>query len=305
MNRRNHAGPPLLLLLFVAWMHIGQGLYAAQAEKASYIWPTPKALIISGRYEKGKHEALDITGPEGSEVVASRGGIVVELFTGCKNVDGWQTGISCASAGCEEASRNNAPYRGFCNRGLGNGVVIRHEDDSYAVYGHLIAPDPMLAKGREVSQGQRLGIMGSTGRSTGRHLHFALTRPQSNSYRQNRRDPNEVLMGFAVVTTTEAKNITDASAEVHGKITYIGDARPTEAGVYVGTSPTDLIKALRFEEKEIPETPNIRMWYYFMSIEGKKLSPSTTYYWRAYAVVGNEERLGEIHSFTTARLAKD
>lgn len=296
MNKRKHVG----LLLLLVWMVTCQGFYSARAEETPYIWPAPNALIISGRYEKGKHEALDITGPEGSEIVASREGVVVELFTGCQNEDGWETHVSCTSAGCSEASRNNAPYGGFCNRGLGNGVVIRHEDDSYAVYGHLNALDSMLSIGQHVRQGQPLGPMGSTGRSTGRHLHFALTKPQSNGYTQKRRNPNEVLSGFAVVTTTEAKNITDSGAEVYGKIAYVGDARPTEAGVYVGASPNDLVKALRFEENEIPDTSNIRMWYYFMSFGGEKLSPQTTYYWRAYAVVEDEECFGEIHSFTTA-----
>lgn len=57
--------------------------------------------------------------------------------------------------------------------GLGNAVVITHSigGQTYTtVYGHLNSID--VSTGQKVSQGQRIGAMGNTGRSTGPHLHF-------------------------------------------------------------------------------------------------------------------------------------
>lgn len=60
--------------------------------------------------------------------------------------------------------------------GYGNYVVIEHnlEDDAkiYTLYGHMKEGSITVTKGEKVKTGQVLGIMGSTGNSTGPHLHF-------------------------------------------------------------------------------------------------------------------------------------
>ena len=56
-------------------------------------------------------------------------------------------------------------------RGLGNYVVIKHDGD-YSLYAHL--DERVVKQGQMVTQGQLIGYMGTTGDSTGCHLHFGM-----------------------------------------------------------------------------------------------------------------------------------
>lgn len=67
-----------------------------------------------------------------------------------------------------EAKRNsNGTYRSY-----GEYVVINHHDGTMTLYAHMLSGTRKVSKGQEVSQGQVLGTVGSTGNSTGTHLHF-------------------------------------------------------------------------------------------------------------------------------------
>ncbi len=54
----------------------------------------------------------------------------------------------------------------------GNYVIIEHEDGFSTVYAHL--EDILCEEGQEVARGDQIGTVGSSGRSTGPHLHFEL-----------------------------------------------------------------------------------------------------------------------------------
>ncbi|MEP6824959.1 MAG: M23 family metallopeptidase, partial [Ramlibacter sp.] len=54
--------------------------------------------------------------------------------------------------------------------GFGNVVMVKHSNSDMTVYAHLSRID--VRSGQGVSQGQRLGAVGSTGWATGPHLHF-------------------------------------------------------------------------------------------------------------------------------------
>ncbi len=56
--------------------------------------------------------------------------------------------------------------------GYGNLVVIQHSDGRETRYAHL--ERPLVAEGDRVAAGQQIGLSGSTGRSTGPHLHFEI-----------------------------------------------------------------------------------------------------------------------------------
>lgn len=54
--------------------------------------------------------------------------------------------------------------------GYGTHVRVRHADGAMTIYGHL--SKSYVSKGQKVKQGDRLGLSGNTGDSTGAHLHF-------------------------------------------------------------------------------------------------------------------------------------
>lgn len=62
------------------------------------------------------------------------------------------------------------------NTGWGNFVVVEDQNGYRAVYAHLHTPSP-LREGEIVSQGTKIGYMGSSGRSTASHLHFSVIKP--------------------------------------------------------------------------------------------------------------------------------
>ncbi|MDR0998816.1 MAG: M23 family metallopeptidase [Treponema sp.] len=94
---------------------------------------------VTGRYRI--HEGLDLAAPEGTEVFAVRDGVVSE------------TGYSPV---------------------YGNYVIVRHGSDWTSLYGHLSKIEITLRQ--ELRSGSLIGRVGSTGQSTGPHLHFELRR---------------------------------------------------------------------------------------------------------------------------------
>jgi murein DD-endopeptidase MepM/ murein hydrolase activator NlpD len=76
------------------------------------------------------------------------------------------TPIHAAAAGTVTGARPNGGY--------GNWIEISHDDGLKTVYGHLSAFAADLIEGAWVERGQIIGFVGTTGRSTGPHLHFEL-----------------------------------------------------------------------------------------------------------------------------------
>ena len=71
-------------------------------------------------------------------------------------------------------------YAGWDNTGYGNMTLIDHGNGFRTRYAHQSAFK--VSVGQQVSKGQLIGLMGSTGRSTGPHLHFEII---YNGVRQN------------------------------------------------------------------------------------------------------------------------
>ncbi len=98
-------------------------------------------------WSSGSHSGVDFRAASGSSVVAVGAGTVVEA--------GW-------------------------GGAYGNNVVLRMGDGTYTQYGHLSSIT--VSVGQSVTSGQRIGLSGSTGNSTGPHLHFeARTTPEYGS----------------------------------------------------------------------------------------------------------------------------
>ncbi|HVL42087.1 MAG TPA: M23 family metallopeptidase [Brevundimonas sp.] len=72
------------------------------------------------------------------------------------------------------AAEGSVTRTGYDAAGYGRFVEIRHPNGMSTLYGHLSRLD--VASGDHVDGGQRIGLVGSTGRSTGPHLHFEVRR---------------------------------------------------------------------------------------------------------------------------------
>lgn len=98
------------------------------------------------------------------------GGIKSQGLHGHNGVDiaaSFGTNILAAAAGEVIVSRNSG-----WNGGYGSYVVIKHNNGTQTLYAHLSATN--VSAGDHVAQGQVIGAMGRTGKSTGVHLHFEI-----------------------------------------------------------------------------------------------------------------------------------
>lgn len=103
-------------------------------------------------------------------------GMTITQYFGATDFNPWHTGIDVDSRSgwdifaADGGTITNASY-GW-GGGYGNHVMIDHGNGYVTLYGHLSALD--VSVGQTVSKGQRIGTMGSTGWSTGPHLHFEI-----------------------------------------------------------------------------------------------------------------------------------
>jgi murein DD-endopeptidase MepM/ murein hydrolase activator NlpD len=125
-----------------------------------FIWPVPGHTRISSGYgwrtdPKQFHYGLDISdgGIYGAEVVAAAGGVVV----------------------VSDDEEDSGPFGRY-----GQVVVIDHGDGLVSVYGHM--RERAVSVGQHVSAGQTIGYVGSSGWSTGSHLHFEVRKDYPNVY---------------------------------------------------------------------------------------------------------------------------
>ena len=108
-----------------------------------FIWPVPNYRYCS-RWYGGRHRGVDICAPAGTPIYASAGGTVTKA------------GYNKAGAGT----------------GYGYSVIINHGGGYSTVYAHCLSLT--VSAGQTVKQGQLIGYLGSTGRSTGNHCHFEI-----------------------------------------------------------------------------------------------------------------------------------
>lgn len=126
-------------------------------DDGSFVWPCPGHTYLTSTFDENRgannHGALDIADATiyGAAVVAAQSGVVFSAYNGCTHDYGKYS--SCG-----------------CGGGYGNYVMIDHGNGKITIYGHLC--DVVVSIGDTVSAGQLIGYVGSTGYSTGPHLHF-------------------------------------------------------------------------------------------------------------------------------------
>jgi len=120
-------------------VHVYSGPIPQGAAKGTgaFVWPT--SGVITQKFW-ARHKAIDIGAPTGTPVVAADSGYVVKA--------------------------------GWSKYGYGNYIVIDHGNGFQTLYAHLSAI--LVQVGQSVAKGTRIGSVGSTGRSTGPHLHFEI-----------------------------------------------------------------------------------------------------------------------------------
>ncbi len=93
---------------------------------------------------------------------------------------GWHTGIDLVSDNTNIYSNcDGTVYKTGWDNSYGNYIVVKNSDGKYHWFCHLSKIN--VSKGNKVTRTSVIGIMGSTGNSTGRHLHFEI-RNTSNKY---------------------------------------------------------------------------------------------------------------------------
>jgi len=114
-----------------------EGDYSGAYGSGAFAWPTASTTLSGNDYWSG-HLGIDIAGYLGDGVFASDAGVVV--------------------------------FAGWANGGYGYMVMIDHGNGYQTLYAHLSAYN--VSCGQSVYTGTYLGAVGSTGNSTGPHLHF-------------------------------------------------------------------------------------------------------------------------------------
>jgi len=118
-------------------------------ETAPYIWPAEGTLTSRYGWRWGRlHKGIDIAGPIGTRILSVAPGEV--------KFAGWDRG------------------------GYGYLVEIRHDNGNLTRYAHN--SHILVRKGQQVNQGQQIAEMGSTGYSTGPHLHFEFHIPGKGAH---------------------------------------------------------------------------------------------------------------------------
>ena len=115
----------------------------------AFIWPSNKHYLSGFDYApNANHWGIDIAGNEGEGVYATDAGVIV--------------------------------YAGWNNYGYGNTILIDHGGGFQSLYAHLSGLN--VGCGQSVGQGDVIGGIGTTGRSSGSHLHFEI---MTSSYKIN------------------------------------------------------------------------------------------------------------------------
>ncbi|MBE9047308.1 peptidoglycan DD-metalloendopeptidase family protein [Pleurocapsales cyanobacterium LEGE 10410] len=105
-----------------------------------YIWPAEGVLTSHYGWRWGRlHRGIDIAAPVGTPVLAAASGTVINA--------GWHSGY-------------------------GNLIKLKHSDGSITLYAHNHRN--LVSHGQQVERGEQIAEMGSTGHSTGSHLHFEI-----------------------------------------------------------------------------------------------------------------------------------
>jgi len=180
----------------------------------------PRGALAGGKIKAHNHKGQDIAAPSGTKV---------------KSVDDG------------EVVRSTPPEQ---SGGYGNFIVIKHKD-FYSAYGHLSKRE--VQKGDKVKRGELIGLVGSTGLSTGPHLHFEIRKTENGT----QVDPKPYLTGSEINTTildktnssdTETKDTETKDTETKDTETKDTETKTDKSSDNNGGLLQSLLKMAGFKE---------------------------------------------------------
>ena len=149
----------------------GQKLMELTRQESAKYAEQVRAMSASSSGYKGGRLALPIA--DGAFRFSSGFGVRKDPFTG---KSAGHNGVDMAApkgTTIMAAASGIVTYAGYSN-GFGNTVMIKHSDEITTLYGHIREGGIKVSVGQRVSVGQKIAEVGSTGRSTGNHLHFTV-----------------------------------------------------------------------------------------------------------------------------------
>lgn len=120
-----------------------------------WIWPADGVITDTFGTRKGHHKGIDIAAEAGSPVYAVDNGVVT---------------------------------KSYYSESYGQVIFIKHSNNTETVYAHM--NERLAGEGEKVKQGDKIGTMGSTGDSSGVHLHFEVHKKEWTFNKENALDPS-------------------------------------------------------------------------------------------------------------------
>ncbi|QOR65310.1 peptidoglycan DD-metalloendopeptidase family protein [Cytobacillus suaedae] len=145
-------------LLFIGGRTISAHTISYEDKAENWVWPVAGEITDYYGTRAGKHKGIDIAAPTGADTYSVDEGIV---------------------------------KKSYYSYTYGHVVFIAHPSGFETVYAHLSKRD--VKEGDYVKRGEKIGEIGSTGRSTGAHLHFEVHFGEWNYKKNNSIDPLMVL----------------------------------------------------------------------------------------------------------------
>lgn len=177
MVKKNHARNLINAVISVIITFAVIATTALNADAASLktaVFPVDNGVRIAFVYGNSKeyggwHNGIDIhAGKNGDKVYCAVSGVVVGINNNCKHQDSY--------------NRSSPDYK-KCNHinSWGNSVYVRGEDGWYYIYGHLAKDSITVKQNDRVEAGTPIARIGSSGASTGKHLHFEVRKKLGSS----------------------------------------------------------------------------------------------------------------------------
>lgn len=227
----------LVMICSVFALNIVNASAAYENTSSSYNYPIRK-IANSGRGFSSSHKGVDLTIEKGTPVYSSKNGTVEIVYSGCKNYNGASSGgQDCKAKGCtqDKVYMSGSGYKAgyYCNNGFGNGVVVKNDDGKFCYYAHLNTVN--VKKGDKVTANTKLGEVGSSGCSTGAHLHFSIN---SKAVGGTSYDPFKYIFpGFKINLTNNGSDSVNPQFRIYFPWT---DFEASKCKISFGTSAASL-----------------------------------------------------------------